>query len=485
MSLFTTDGARPLGKGQLSPAGSVLDGELSMMLRAYKRMVAGTYRAIRGDELDAGVPPGPLLVSPKIDGELWYLLLDEGRAALVSPTGRVISGDVPVLDEAKKAAKSAKGRTVLAGELFAVTPAKARPRVSDVANALGGEKDAPVDRLAFSAFDVVLGGDAEAPVRSAIYEERLAMLRRLFDGGKRAQAIRTEKVSGRESVLGLFRDWVETGKGEGLVLRTHDNTTYKAKPTLTLDAAVIGFVDSSDEPEAVGSLLLGLMREDGRFSLVGACGNMPTETRKALYTKLLPTIVPSTYRHASSRGALFRFVRPETVVEVRVSDLIAEDSEGAALTRMVLAYEGEAYRRVRELPGVSILHPVLARVRDDKTVDATDVRFSQVDERVLVEAAHDKASSLVLPESTLLRREAYAKVTKGVTAVRKVLVYATNKHELDPSHPRFVVCYTDFSAGRKTPLEREVRLAASEEDAQRIADAILAENIKKGWERRS
>ncbi|MCA9692270.1 MAG: hypothetical protein KC636_21910, partial [Myxococcales bacterium] len=164
MSLFSTDSARPLGSGLQSPAGSVIDFELQAMLAGYKRRVAGSYRAIQQDELLAVTPPGPLKVSPKIDGELWFMVLDEKDAFLASPKGRVISGDVPVLREAKKFSERARGRTILAGELFAVRGGKGggRPRVGDLAAALGREAKASVDRVAFAAFDSLLGGDADA-----------------------------------------------------------------------------------------------------------------------------------------------------------------------------------------------------------------------------------------------------------------------------------------------------------------------------------
>ena len=45
-----------------------------------------------------------------------------------------------------------------------------------------------------------------------------------------------------------------------------------------------------------------------------------------------------------------------------------------------------------------------------------------------------------------------------------------------------MVHFTDYSPDRKTPLERTIRTALSEPEAQAIADGLIAENIKKGWE---
>ena len=55
------------------------------------------------------------------------------------------------------------------------------------------------------------------------------------------------------------------------------------------------------------------------------------------------------------------------------------------------------------------------------------------------------------------------------------------KETADNAFPAFVVHWTDYSAGRANPLDREVRLAPDEAGAMKIADAMIEENIKKGW----
>ena len=83
------------GNGLFAPAGSIKDYDLSKLVAGYKRTIASRYRAIRPDEVDV-LPRGTLLVSPKIDGELWFLVIDgsqdEGqRVACVAPNGKVLS----------------------------------------------------------------------------------------------------------------------------------------------------------------------------------------------------------------------------------------------------------------------------------------------------------------------------------------------------------------------------------------------------------
>ena len=48
-------------------------------------------------------------------------------------------------------------------------------------------------------------------------------------------------------------------------------------------------------------------------------------------------------------------------------------------------------------------------------------------------------------------------------------------------YPAYVFHYTDFSSGRKDPLKKDLRVAATEEQINAIFDAFVAENVKKGW----
>nr|MCU0677136.1 hypothetical protein [Myxococcota bacterium] len=92
-----------------------------------------------------------------------------------------------------------------------------------------------------------------------------------------------------------------------------------------------------------------------------------------------------------------------------------------------------------------------------------------------------KAERVELPKSEVLDRRVWTKVTKGQTAVRKLLVWKTNKEGADPRFSPYVVQWTDYSAGRKEPLQREVRRAPNVDVARAIAESMIAENVKKGW----
>ncbi len=475
----------PLGGGEITGLGSVDDAQLARLIGSYRRTVAGRYRGLRSEEITAEIPQANLHVSPKIDGQLWYLICEESDLWLASPTGRTIRGGLPLLKEAKKTLPSrCKGRVIIAGELFAVAD-EGRPRCGHLAMVLGAGAKAETKRLGFVAFDLVEGGDEQCPLPSEAYEERYATLSRLLDGGKRARVTQSATCSGPAEVADKFAEWVEGGKAEGLVVRDSGRRIYKVKPAFKLQLAVIGYTERSEDPQQVGSLLYALIRSDGSFQLAGATGNVGNdEQRTSLQAELSTALVPSSFKYASSSGAMYRFVEPKVVVEVTATDVQAEDGSGAPIRRPILVYDSETgWTPRRPLPGVSLLHSKLSRICDDKTVSEADVGTAQLTERCYVQALDEASTEADLPTSELVRREAYAKTTKGKDAVRKLVVWKTNKEALDPRFPAYVVHFTDFSPSRKAPLKREVRLAPDETAALAIADALIADNIKKGWAR--
>jgi len=132
-------------------------------------------------------------------------------------------------------------------------------------------------------------------------------------------------------------------------------------------------------------------------------------------------------------------------------------------------------------PGPKLIHPVMTGLLPDAKSDQATIGYDQVADYLPPLKVEKRAEKL--PESTVIRRDVWTKAAKGATAVRKLLVWKTNKEQDDPSYPAYVVHWTDYSAGRATPLDRDVRLAPDEKSALAIAEDLIAENIKKGWEK--
>jgi hypothetical protein len=45
------------------------------------------------------------------------------------------------------------------------------------------------------------------------------------------------------------------------------------------------------------------------------------------------------------------------------------------------------------------------------------------------------------------------------------------------------VLYSDFSSGRKSPLEQEIFLCSSKQEMEEKIAVLITENIKSGWEK--
>jgi hypothetical protein len=88
---------------------------------------------------------------------------------------------------------------------------------------------------------------------------------------------------------------------------------------------------------------------------------------------------------------------------------------------------------------------------------------------------------LHLPKAEIIKRAVATKELKGKTMVRKLLLWKTNKEQLSPDYPAYVLLLTDFSPNRKTPLEREIRVSASLEQIEGYWTTWSTENFVKGW----
>jgi hypothetical protein len=484
MALYKTLDAKPAGGGQVLPQGSLLDPGLAQAIYDYRRKVAASYRSLLPDEIPGRLQSEPMHVSAKVDGEIWFLVFEGGEVFLSNPSGKLIVGDIPILAEAKRCLPRVLPRTVVAGELYATGRAGGgRPRVGDVSACLAGGRDAAVSRLEFAAFDLVMGGDPGQAPPVVNYPDKLAALGRIFEGGKHVLPVHTEKTADLARVSALFEEWVATGKAEGLVVRSESGIS-KIKPSFTLDAVIIGYTVRVENPEEIRSVALALMRPGRQLQYISACGNMPDETRVSMLKLLRGSEASSDWRLTRGDGALFQMVKPLHVIEVKATDVVDAESDGEPVRQMVLEYsDDKGWQAVRKLCAASLLFPVFVRLREDKQVNEVDIRIDQLLERCFVGDAGQNAEALTLEKSAVVRREVYKKASKKGVGVRKLVVWKTNKEKSSSDFPAFVVHFTDYSADRKDPLQREVRPAPDHATAMQIADAMIAENVKKGWEK--
>ena len=445
---------------------------IQTMIAAYKRNVAGAYLSFAPDRIEAEFPPGPSIVSEKIDGETWFLHADGERCIFLSPFGKKLE-NIPLTVEAGKSLNGWRG--LLAGELYAAVES-GRPCVFDLHAALG-RKGNP-DRLRFAAFDVLVDGDVD--LRREPFSERLALLQQIVGQSHASfHLVPFETADTPAEVTARYERIVTVGGAEGIVVHASDGRIFKVKPEISIDAAVVGYAGNGS---GVSELLLALMKPGGAIQLIGRVKTGWSRKENAdLQKRLISLACDSSYRKANDHGLLVRWVKPDLVVEVKCNDLIAVNSKNEPVRRMAMDFnEKKGWSPLAPASSVSMIHAVFRRIREDKQAVRPDVRVEQVSDLVPI-AEQTCIDPTSLPESEIIRREVYIKQSKKGLAVRKLVGWKTHKSEADPAYPNFVIFFTDYALGRKQPLKTDLRVAASEETLHAFADDWLAANIKRGW----
>lgn len=479
------DGARlqiKLGAYATGAANAVTDPLLLPRVQEHRRMLSGRLLALRRDDLEKSLPAGACHISRKIDGEFAVLVHHPDGAFLLNPGGTVRVGLPCIAEAAALLAKAGIAKALVAGELFVVRPDGKRARVHDVARAARQpEGQGDVDALAFAVFDVL---ETDGKPFAGTVADTFALIERVFRGGTRAAPVEGRMVAKAGEVGAAYEAWVEKQGAEGLVVRSDAAGWFKVKPQVTLDAVVVGFTEgAADRKGILHDALVALMRADGTFHLLGRVGGgFKEEERRAFLSDLRDMVVPSGYAEVNADHVAYAMVRPEWVIEVSCLDLVSRSTRDATIDRMVLSWDaaGSRWEPLRRLPLASMISPQFVRRREDKVVRPADLRIQQVSDLVDVPHADRDARTLAPPRSEVLKREVFTKVFKGATMVRKLVMWKTNK-EADPAWPAYVVHFTDFSPGRKTPLEREIRISSSRDQIEGLYADLAKENIVKGW----
>lgn len=222
-----------------------------------------------------------------------------------------------------------------------------------------------------------------------------------------------------------------------------------------------------------------LWREDGLLQIIGVTGNgFTTAQKKAFAKQLEPLACESEYIITDSRNVAFHMVRPQIVAEFTAGDFVAEGSDGTQKTNPLLSFDIEnGYLSEGMVPGISTLHFIFIRFREDKTADKSDIRISQITD--ICPFSEGKSSRLAdLPKSEVLAKRIFTKGSGDKLMVQKYVVWKTNKEETG-AYPAYIFFYTDFSSGRKDMLKRDLRVSSDKDQAFAMREQTIAENVKK------
>ncbi len=293
--------------------------------------------------------PSGASYEPKWDGFRSICFRDGDEVELGSRNERPMTRYFPELVEAVKA--ELPQRCVIDGEIVIATdhgldfealqqrihPAASRVRVL-----------AEQTPASFIAFDLLALGDDDFTGRP-LRERRAALVDALAGSGSSIH------VTPATIDLATAQRWFAEFEGaglDGIVAKPLDGryqpdkrVMFKIKHERTADCVVAGYRVHKSSDDAIGSLLLGLYKDDGTLASVGVIGAFPMAERRRLFAELHPLVTgfdghpwnwaahPSGQRmprkNEGSRwnaGKDLTFVplRPERVVEVRYDHMEGE-----------------------------------------------------------------------------------------------------------------------------------------------------------------
>ncbi|SBS74542.1 ATP dependent DNA ligase [uncultured Mycobacterium sp.] len=200
----------------------------------------------------------------------------------------------------------------------------------------------------FVAFDLLALGDDDYTGRP-FSERRAALVTALADAGPSFHV--TPATTDPEKAQRWFSEFEGAGldgviaKPLTITYQPDKRVMFKVKHQRTADCVVAGYRVHKSSEDAVGSLLLGLYKDDGLLASVGVIGAFPMAERRRLFTELRPLVTEfeghpwdwaaheagerTPQKNAGSRwnaGKDLSFVplRPERVVEVRYDHMEGE-----------------------------------------------------------------------------------------------------------------------------------------------------------------
>ena len=454
-----------------------VDAQTSAKAIDYKKTVCKNYQSINPEQIDFRLVGTKLFVTRKYDGELNIIFFDNNETVVLNRSGRVRRG-IPCVEEAGRLlAQAGIKQAVIPAEMY-VDESRERCRVFDVLATLADEKN--ISQLRLAAFDILEIDNM--PFKANSYADTCNKLTDIFAKGETCNTVRFQNAASKSEVKDLYAKWVEGEGAEGLVVRSEMPFVFKIKPRYTVDVAVVGFSEGTgDQKGQIRSLLLAMMPNEGQYQIIGRTGNgFSDELKQELLEKLTPKIIESRYIETDSNHVAFHMIKPDTVIELIVNDVLFETTSGPILNPVLEVVDNQYILRTN-VHGVSFVYPIFERFRDDKTCTFEDIRLSQVNSFSYI-SENAEIQTVEQPKSELLHREVYKKESGAKIMVQKFMVWKTNK-EKQSDYPAYVFHYTNFSSDRKEPLQREVYISDDHEQVMQMMAASIDENIKKGWEK--
>lgn len=476
------------GDYAFGPRAAVSDRVLLEVAEQYDIEVSNRFIAIKPSDLPLRYgSDSRVLETTKYDGEGVFVYFENGRDPEIftfnAPSGRVRVG-LPCLKElAAKLKAAGTKKALLRAELYLRETVDGRRCASaDVNRASHSNDPNDANRFRLAILDAVMHNGQDLRANQSNFLATWRLLGELAGTDPSQLSHRSEggEVSGAD-LTRIFNE--KCGGGlEGLVIRRLDRPeTCKLKPRLAVDTAVVGYVEGEFEGNyGMMSLLTALAyppNERGQAvqSIARVGSGFSDQDRVDWLARLATLRTDAPLAMSDSDGRPIRFVRPGFVVEIEAEDILPADEEASG--QQVFNWNQNRWHFEGLAATPRLLLPTFGRLRPDKEFTPQAVRLSQLTRR---EIAQPELINRNLPPLELLRREIYTKEVKGAIAVRKLVV--GRRPATSGAFP-YVIFWTDFSAGRKTPLEVTTLFAHTEARAEALAKKLIEENVTKGFER--
>ena len=296
--------------------------------------------------------------------------------------------------------------------------------------------------------------------------------------GKSIQKIKWNKVTSRSDIRGAFDGYTKSG-GEGIVVMLDSGFVYKIKPLKTIDLVIIGYsLGVGENAGNLRDLLFGVSENENTYNLVGrTSAGINSSNSIAILKQLEPLAVESDYLEVSSAKTVFTFVKPKIIAQCTCLDVQGNNTNGI-IEKPSLSYsDSDGYKFVKKSKSVSIYSMVFDSIRDDKTPSIELTGWNQLSQYLDTD---EISLSENLVNSTIELREVYTKESKNGLAVRKLILLKTNK-EQSGKYAAYNSFYSDYSPGRKSPLDTEIYLHSTKEEGLQKISILREEYIKKGW----
>jgi hypothetical protein len=469
------------GGSRFAPSGAVTDKVLLEIAGQYETAVSRKMTAVKPEELPRRFPGAePVLETTKYDGEGVFVYYEEGKEpfAFNAYSGRVRLGLLALIEARKALEQQAVRKALFRAELY--LPEVKEGKRSGIADVIrvsfsGGEAD--LARLRLAMLDIIMLDGKDLRPNQEHFQDTWQLLGRFFGPGTDGPCHRPEGgIVPENQIVQTFTTRTRAGQ-EGLVIRRLNRADLvKVKPHLTVDAAIIGYVEGEFEGQfGVTSILSALTypsRQPGVlfFQTLARVGSGLTDAQRCECRELFSSVkidppIPMT----DSDGRAVNFVKPGHILELEGDDLLLTGGGERENRTQLFGWNSDRFRFLGLTPCPRLTFPIFARLRSDKDLESGGARLEQIVKDPVLPALEKTAPG----RPQVLRREVYTKAE----AVRKLVVVRQPAENCVP----YLVYWTDFSAKRKDPLKVSSAFAFTETRAQALAQKLIAENITKGF----